>query len=220
MYRTSKPCRDVSAFMSLLNESINSLAMVAHCLQVISKVVKELNPQQWPAITVDQPVYAMAKQVQWLLPDEYKKVLVMMGPLQIEMAFLNAISDWLEGSGWLAIFERARMTTDRCIDSFISGSKIKKSRNAHQVSLAALIKLGRLVFEAQNEYLNCSDWTRHHCSQSPTVSYWFTVIDLEVLFFMFIRSLREEKILSHGCFPWFTFIMLDGSQFSWRTLEK
>ena len=143
-----------------------------------------------------------------------------MGPLQVKIAFLNAIGDWLEGSGWLAIFERARMTTDRCIDSFISGSKIKRSRNAYQVSLAALIKLARLAFEAQNEYLNCSDWTRHHCSESATVSYWLTVIDLEVLFFMFIRSLREEKILSHGCFAWFTFIMLEGSQFSWWTLEK
>ena len=121
-----------------------------------------------------------------------------MGPLQIKIAFLNAIGDWLEGSGWLAIFERARMTTDRCIDSFISGSKIKRSRNAYQVSLAALIKLARLAFEAQKEYLNCGDWTRHHCSESATVSYWLTVIDLEVLFFMFIRSLREEK----NIVPW------------------
>ena len=96
--------------MPLLDESINSPAMVTHCFSVISKVVKELNPQQPPAITADQPVYAIAKQVQWLPPDEYQKVMVMIGPLHIEMAFLNAIDDWLEGSGWVTIFERARMT--------------------------------------------------------------------------------------------------------------
>ena len=122
-------------------------------------------------------------QVQWLLPEQYKNVEGMMGPLHIEMAFLNAIGHWLEGSGWVIIFERARMTTLGCIDSFLSGSKIKRSRYAHQVSLAALIKLARQAFEAQNEYLDYSDWKRNRCSQSATVSYWFTVIELEVLLF-------------------------------------
>ena len=178
--------------MPLLNESINSPAMVAHCFKVISKEVKELNPQQPPVITADQPVYATAKQVQWLLPDEYKDVAVMMDPLHIEMAFLNAIDNWLEGSGWVTIFERARMTTVGRIDRFLSGLKIKRIRHAHQVSLAALIKLARQALEAQNKYLDYSYWKRHRCSQSTTVSYWFTVINLEVLLFMFIRSLRER----------------------------
>ena len=54
MYRTSRPCRDISALMPLLNESINSSAMVAHYFKVISKVVKELNPRQPAVITADQ----------------------------------------------------------------------------------------------------------------------------------------------------------------------
>ena len=63
MYRTSRPCRDISALMPLLNESINSPSMVAHYFKVISKVVKELNPEQPPVIAADHPVYAVAKQV-------------------------------------------------------------------------------------------------------------------------------------------------------------
>ena len=136
MYNTSRPCRDISALILLLNKSINSPAMVAHCFKVISKVVKELNLSQPPAVTADQPIYAVAKQVRWLLPDRYKDVVVMMGPLHIEMAFLNVIGDWLEGSGWLTIFERAHMTTAVRINSFLSDSKIKRSRYANQVSLA------------------------------------------------------------------------------------
>ena len=50
-----------------MKEPINSSAMVAHCFKVISKVVKELNPQQPPVNTADQPVYAIAKQVQLFL---------------------------------------------------------------------------------------------------------------------------------------------------------
>ena len=52
--------------------------MVAHYFKKISKVVKELNPQEPPVITTDQPVYAIAKQLQWLLPDEYKNIVVRM----------------------------------------------------------------------------------------------------------------------------------------------
>ena len=42
----------------------------------------------------------------------------MMGPLHIEMAFLNAKGDWLEGGSWVTIFERALMTLVGRIDSF------------------------------------------------------------------------------------------------------
>ena len=49
--------------MPLLNESINSPSMVAHYFKVISKVVKELNPEQPPVIAADNPVYAVPKQV-------------------------------------------------------------------------------------------------------------------------------------------------------------
>ena len=123
----TKPSRDISTLLPLLNESINSPAMVSHCFKVISKIVQELNPLQPTVITVDQPVYAIAKQVQWSKPEDYKDVVVMMGPLHIEMAFLNAIGDWLEGSGWVDIFERARLTTVGRIDSFLKGSKVKEA---------------------------------------------------------------------------------------------
>ena len=49
-------------------------------------------------ITADQPVYATAKQVQWLYADEYSnhKVLMMMDPLHIKMNFLNLLGNLLE----------------------------------------------------------------------------------------------------------------------------
>ena len=51
----------------------------------------------------------------------------MIGPLHIEMAFLNAINDWLEGSGWVTIIDRVGMTTVGRIDNFLSGSKSKEA---------------------------------------------------------------------------------------------
>ena len=126
---------------------------------------------------------------------------VRIGPLHIEMAFLNAINDWLEGSSWMTIIERASMTTVGRIDSFLSGSKIKRSSYAHQVPLTTLIKLARQAFEVQSKYLDYSDSKRDSCSQSATANYWFTVIGLEVLLFMFIRSITK------GDFPVFVTLL-------------
>ena len=49
----------------------------------------------------------------------------MMGPLQIETALLNAIGEWLEGSGWLGVFNKAKISTLGRADSFLSGSHVK-----------------------------------------------------------------------------------------------
>ena len=74
----------------------------------------------------------------------------------------------------MTIIERASMTTVGRIDSFLRGSKIKRSSYAHQVPLTTLIKLARQAFEVQSKYLDYSDSKRDSCSQSATANYWFT----------------------------------------------
>jgi len=45
-------------------------------------------PGQVPIMTADQPIYAVAKQVQWHWPEQYgdDKFIIMFGGLHIEMA--------------------------------------------------------------------------------------------------------------------------------------
>ena len=74
----------------------------------------------------------------------------MMDPLHNDMAFLRAIGNWLDGSGWTNIFERAKITTAGGIESYLCGSKVKRTRYAHQVSLASLIHLSILSFQKQS----------------------------------------------------------------------
>ena len=83
----------------LIKESTNSPAIVYHCLYLISKLTLKLNPNQIPIVTADQPVYVMAKQLQWNYPEKFELCFLILGPLHIEMALLNMIGDWLEGSG-------------------------------------------------------------------------------------------------------------------------
>ena len=62
----------------------------------------------------------------------------MMGGLHIEMATLSVIGDWVDGSGWTGLLERADINTPGRIESTLSGGDVKRSRYVHQVSLAAL----------------------------------------------------------------------------------
>ena len=49
----------------------------------------------------EQPLYALAKKVQWNWKDTYGETqfVVMMGSLHIEMTTLKTLGDWLENSG-------------------------------------------------------------------------------------------------------------------------
>ena len=67
--------------------------MVKQSMMLVEKLVSTTNSHQDPVITADQPVYPVAKQVQWMYPNRFKNFGWIMGPLHIEMALLNAIDD-------------------------------------------------------------------------------------------------------------------------------
>ncbi len=94
--KSNTPAKSLTALLPLLKESITSTATVAHTFKIIQSILLKVNPSQIPVITADQPVYAIAKQVQWRYLNSYgeDKVFIMMGALHIEMCFLSAIGDW------------------------------------------------------------------------------------------------------------------------------
>ena len=82
-------------------ETSKSPAMIKHALMVITKAIESLNPGQVPVVAFDQPLYAIAKLLQWHYVNLCSKenFVVMMGSLHIEMDFMSAIDDLLEDSG-------------------------------------------------------------------------------------------------------------------------
>ncbi len=74
--------------------------MIKHGMDIIRNVTRATNPGQTPVMTVDQPLYAIAKTIQWKWPDLYseKKFVVMMGGLHIKMSMLKLIGDWFDKS--------------------------------------------------------------------------------------------------------------------------
>ena len=96
-----------------------------------------------------------------------------LGRLRIERNFIETIGDWLEGSGWTKIYEYSSNTFPGKVNSFLSCAGvagIKRSRNAHQVSLAALVTLANEAFQAQSEFRNYKDWKEDLKRRSETAT--------------------------------------------------
>ena len=76
--------------------------MIKHSMDVVKKTIEHLNPGQTPVIAMDQPLYAIAKHIQWNYQDLYgeDKFVVMLGGLHVEMAAVKLAGEWLKGSGW------------------------------------------------------------------------------------------------------------------------
>ena len=130
-----------SVMLPLLQDKVATHGMVRHTMDVIDQVHKKLKLDQPLVITADQPVYVIGKQIQWLYPDEYgdQKVLLMMGPLHIEISFFNLLGNWLESNGWIESLVKAKITSPGEAGSCLSGSHPKCSRFVHLASFCLLM---------------------------------------------------------------------------------
>ena len=68
MLTTSKiaiPPTSLNALLPLFLDNAHSVAMIKHSMDFVNAVVQYLNLGQVPVLAADQPLYAMAKQIQW-----------------------------------------------------------------------------------------------------------------------------------------------------------
>ena len=191
----------ITGLLPLFHDNAHSLAMVKHGMDVIQKATQLVNPGQTPVIVMDQPLYAIGKKIQWSWPLHYgeERYVVMLGGLHIEMALLNVMGDWLNGSGWAAVMATANVTTEGRADALQKGSYTSRAQWAHQVTAAALYILQRRAYAAHQEAatpedtLTFENWCQHMESAHPQFQYWSKVLKLELLFLQFLRSQREAN---------------------------
>ncbi|KAJ8385469.1 hypothetical protein AAFF_G00185650 [Aldrovandia affinis] len=129
-----------TSLLPLFLESAHTVAMIRHSMDVVKNAVEHMNPGQTPVVTFDQPLFALAKQIQWKWPESYgeDQIVVMFGGLHIEMVALKTLGDWLQGSGWVQALVQAEIATAGTADSFLRASHVLRTRTAHQVTAAAL----------------------------------------------------------------------------------
>ena len=142
---------DTSAMLPLFYEEAHSVAMILHSLNILQRTTHFLNDNQTPVVTYDQPLYAIAKSIQWHFPSTHgeDKFVIMLGGLHTKMAALKVIGSWLEGSGWNVAITQANIASAGTADSFIKASHVTRIRHAHQVTALHI-----LMKSAYNDYKN------------------------------------------------------------------
>ena len=96
--RVKGPQVEVSttSLLPLLNDQAHSVATIKHTMDKVKEVTQFLNPAQCSGMAVDQPLFAIAKQIQWQWSNDYgEDKFVMFGGLHIEMAALKLLGDLL-----------------------------------------------------------------------------------------------------------------------------
>ena len=206
----------ISSLLPLFSEEAKSVAMLRHSMNVIKKLIDFLNPGQIPVITVDQPLYSVVKQIQWNWPDTYggDQFVIIPGGLHIKMATLSTLGNWLEDSGWCNALSQAAIASPGVANGFLTGSNVKRTRHAHEVTASALFFLQHksfCLFKADGFILQSmlfEEWCEDRSTHSPQFKFWHITLQLELLYLLFVRSLRESNFvlyihILHKLVPWF-----------------
>ena len=207
----------ISALMPLFHEQAKSVAMIQHGMTIIKDTMQFLNPGQIPLIAMDQPLFALAKQIQWDKPETYgeDKYLIMFGGLHIEMAAFKVLGDWMDGSGWPEALTQANVAGAGTADSFLKASHVARTRHAHQVTAAALYQSLMNAYDSykssvpdEENQMECDQWCSEKCKESPQFKYWYITLEFQLLIFIFIKSLRQRNFSLYKdalskLLPWF-----------------
>ena len=148
--RTSECETSTTSLLPLLRDQAHSIATVKHAMKKVREVMTFLNPGQTPVLTADQPLSAMAKQIQWYWPEDYggDKFVIMLGGLHIGMTALKSIGSMLEDSGWTSAHVEADVASSGTADSFLFATNVTKTRQAHQVTACSFFQLLKKVYSS------------------------------------------------------------------------
>ena len=213
----SESSASLTSVLPLFYDQAKSVAMIRHSMDVVKHAVDILNPGQVPIITVDQPLYSVAKQIQWSWPATHGEnhFILMFGGLHIEMAALKTLGDLLDGSGWTGSLIQAGVATSGTADSFLRASHMTRTRRAHQITASSLYIL---LQKAYTEYSNAldeghnmmsvEDWCTERASSCPQFHFWSIILQLELQVMIYVRSIREADFLLYidaltKIVPWF-----------------
>lgn len=186
----------IEAMLPLFRDKAATPKMIRHGMYLVKKTTEFLNSEQIPIMVVDQPLFDIAKKMQWTFPELFgeDRFLVMSGGLHIEMALWATMGDFLRGSGWPEVLAEAGIAlTEAAAISYLRANDPMRTRYAHQITVVVLDSLLKRAYEDGGSEMTFDDWVSVACKEKPTVQFWLLIHKYEQLIFMFIRSHRERK---------------------------
>ena len=177
--------------------------MIHHAMMLIKEQTSFLNKGQIPVMTVDQPLYALAKCLQWTKPDTLgeQHFLVVMGNLHIEMTFMICIGDLLDGSGWTFLLTSSMMVTTGKANAMLSASSnMVLCRHLHQVTACVLHKRKQEAFKefsvSSERSITMSEWEKE-AEKYPMYKFWNLILKVELILLQFVKSIRSSDFNSY-----------------------
>ena len=101
-----------------------------------------------------------------------KDLLIMLGGRHDEKACLSALVDWLDCSGLVAAIKNSEIAKGGVAESFLSGSKVPKTRYAHQVTLCVLEILLKRAYNERAPTKPFEEWKRNKENKYPQFKFW------------------------------------------------
>ena len=193
-------------------------------INIVKTAVEILNPGQVPVLACDQPLYSLAKQIQWTWPDSHgeKQFVIMFGGLHIEMATLKVLGNLLEDSGWTGALTQACVAGPGTADSFLKAVHVTRTRRAHQVTASSLYLLLQKAYakyreEAEGEVISMEEWRTDRAAACPHFKFWSIILQLELTLMIYVRAIRKGNFELYiesltKIVPWF--FALDHTHYS------
>jgi hypothetical protein len=174
--------------LPLFYESSPNPRIMKHGMELVFQIVHFLNPEQIPVFVADQPLYTIAKKIQWTHPEEFgeHKFVVMMGGFHIEMTLWKTMSGLLRDCRWCEVVAAAGIATAGTAASFLTASDPMKMRYAHQVTLATLDKLLLDAYKSAETNGTLGQWISETAEKNPTFAFWILVKKYEQLILIFV----------------------------------
>ena len=110
---------------------------------------------------------------------------------------------------------QAEIATQGTADSFLRAAHATRTRRAHQITATTLHMLQRRAytrhcmtdFDAE-DLTEFEDWCHRRAKDIPHFQYWVTVLELEMLVLVYVRSLRQASFAMYlaaltELVPWF-----------------
>ena len=148
MYDDSLKPPAVIGVLPLFPDKEASPSMIKHAMQLTMQGTEFLNPGQTGVIGADQPLYAIAKQLQWTFPESVggDKLFMMLGALHIEDNIHQMTEKLLRDSGGTTVL--AQVLPSGRAQSALIEHHIKRIRYAHQLSVMYLHLLEHTAYSA------------------------------------------------------------------------
>jgi hypothetical protein len=120
----------IGALFPIFSEKSTNARMIKHLMHLTQRATEFLNPGQVAVIAFDQPLYALAKQIQWTYPSQFgeERFVVILGGLHTEKALWAAVGDLLQASGWAEKIAEAGVATSGLADACLKAAHITRTR--------------------------------------------------------------------------------------------